>query len=85
MIVDSQDAVTKYRKDSSVPLVDVVNSFDVFVTNKHGAQGVMDRASKSQLENEFNTSVPSFPASPSYYHLEDCFSDLLGVELVMRR
>jgi ribosome maturation protein Sdo1 len=57
VIVDSQEAVAKYRKDSSIPLVDVVNSFDVFVTNKHGAQGVMDRASKSQLENEFNTSV----------------------------
>jgi len=55
VIVDSQDAVTKYRKDSSIPLVDVVNSFDVFVTNKHGPQGVLDRASKSQLENEFNT------------------------------
>jgi ribosome maturation protein Sdo1 len=61
VIVDSQEAVTKYRKDSSIPLVNVVNSFDVFVTNKHGPQGVLDRASKSQLENEFNTSVPRFP------------------------
>jgi ribosome maturation protein Sdo1 len=57
-MVDSPEAVTKYRKDSTIPLVDVVNSFEVFVTNKHGAQGVMDRASKSQLENEFNTSAP---------------------------
>ena len=58
VIVESPEAVTRYRKDSSIPLVDVVNSFDVFVTNKHGAQGVMDRASKSQLENEFNTYPP---------------------------
>jgi len=58
VIVESPEAVTRYRKDSSIPLVDVVNSFDIFVTNKHGAQGVMDRASKSQLENEFNTYPP---------------------------
>ena len=59
VIVESLEAVTRYRKDSSVPLVDVMNSFDVFVTNKHGPQGVMDRASKSQIENEFNTYYPS--------------------------
>ena len=47
--------VEKYRKDSSMPLVQVVDSYDIFVTHKHGAQGVLDRASHSQLENEFGT------------------------------
>ena len=55
VIVDSAEAVAKYRKDSSTPLIDVVDSFDIFVTNKHGSQGVLDRASKGQLENEFET------------------------------
>lgn len=55
MIVASADAVTKYRKDSSTPLVDVVDSFDIFVTNKHGSQGVLNRASGGQIENEFGT------------------------------
>jgi len=55
IIVDSTEAVEKYRKNSSTPLVDVVDSYDVFITHKHGAQGVLDRASKSQIENEFGT------------------------------
>jgi hypothetical protein len=38
-----------------MPLVDVLDSYDIFVTNKHGSQGVLDRASKSQIENEFGT------------------------------
>jgi len=55
VIVDSVDAVEKWRKDSSTPLVDVVDSYDIFVTHKHGAQGVLDRASHSQIENEFGS------------------------------
>lgn len=55
MIVTSADAVTKYRKDSSTSLVDVLDSFDIFVTNKHGSQGVLGRASDGQIENEFGT------------------------------
>jgi ribosome maturation protein Sdo1 len=55
VIVTSADAVTKYRKDPSTALVDVVDSFDIFVTHKHGAQGVLDRASNGQIENEFGT------------------------------
>lgn len=54
-MVSSADAVTKYRKDSSTVLVDVVDSFDIFATNKHGAQGVLNRASAGQIENEFAT------------------------------
>lgn len=57
VMAESIDAVNKYKEDSSVPLVDVVNSFDVFVTHKQGVQGHMDRASKASLENEFGTSV----------------------------
>jgi ribosome maturation protein Sdo1 len=55
VIAESPEAVAKYRKDSTTPLVEVVDSFDIFITNKHGSQGVLDRASKGQIENEFGT------------------------------
>jgi ribosome maturation protein Sdo1 len=58
VLAESMDAVKEFKKNpsgSTVPLVDIVNSFDVFVTNKHGAQGQLNRASKAQLENEFGT------------------------------
>jgi len=38
----------------SIPLVDVVDSFDVFHTGQ-GAQGLLDRAPKSVLDSVFGT------------------------------
>jgi ribosome maturation protein Sdo1 len=55
VLAESSSAVHKWRKDKSIPLVEVLSSFDVFVTHKHGTQGPLDRASKSALENEFGT------------------------------
>jgi ribosome maturation protein Sdo1 len=55
VLVTSAEAVEKFRKDESTPLVDVLDSYDVFVTGKHGSQGVLARASKGQIENEFST------------------------------
>ncbi|BGP21789.1 hypothetical protein JCM10295v2_000664 [Rhodotorula toruloides] len=40
--------------DRSIPLVEVVDSFDVFHTGQ-GSQGVLVRASKQELENIFST------------------------------
>ncbi|KAK4503550.1 hypothetical protein PRZ48_004465 [Zasmidium cellare] len=54
--VDSKQAVEDWKKDSSVPLAQVVSGFKIFVTHKHGNQGVQDAASKAQLESEFGTS-----------------------------
>ncbi|KAF2668520.1 DUF1960-domain-containing protein [Microthyrium microscopicum] len=56
VIAESKEQVKKWTEDKTIPLVDVVSSFDVFVTDKHGVQGQLNRASKSQLENEFGTS-----------------------------
>ena len=68
----------KYRKDSSVPLVDVVDSFDIFVTHKHGAQGVLDRASNSQIENEFGSyDDPAFPPANGRTKVEDAIEKIL--------
>ncbi|MCJ1374030.1 hypothetical protein MMC20_005260 [Loxospora ochrophaea] len=56
IFVDSGEEVRKWKDDRSIPLAQVVSGFKIFVTHKHGAQGVMDTASKSTLENEFGTS-----------------------------
>ena len=53
VIVESEKAVQDWKKDSSIPLTQVVNAFQVFTGN--GAQGILDRPSKQVLENEFGT------------------------------
>ena len=50
VIVESESAVEEWKKDSSIPLTQVVDAFQVFVGQ--GAQGILDRPSKQQLENE---------------------------------
>ncbi|KAM3425421.1 SDO1-like protein C21C3.19 [Cercospora zeina] len=56
IIVDSAKAVQDWKKDSSVPLAQVVAGFKVFLTHKQGNTGVLDEASKGALESEFGTS-----------------------------
>jgi ribosome maturation protein Sdo1 len=56
IMAESSSAVQKWRDDKSIPLVDVVSTFDIFVTNKHGTQGTLNRASHGAMENEFGTS-----------------------------
>jgi hypothetical protein len=53
VLTESPHEVNAYRKNPSKALVEVLNSFDIFVTNKQGSQGVLDRASKAAVENEF--------------------------------
>ncbi|KKY28007.1 putative rna binding [Phaeomoniella chlamydospora] len=57
VFVDDPQAVKDWKNDKSTPLAQVVSGWKVFVTHKHGAQGVLDTASKATLENEFGTSV----------------------------
>jgi len=44
--------VEKWRKDKSIPMVDVVDSFAVF----RGRKGEADHPAKGELESEFGTS-----------------------------
>ncbi|KAI9730458.1 MAG: hypothetical protein M1818_008153 [Claussenomyces sp. TS43310] len=53
-VVNAQ-IVRDWQGDKSIPLAQVVDSFKIFVTHKHGAQGTFDEASNSTLENEFGT------------------------------
>ncbi|KIW70136.1 hypothetical protein, variant [Phialophora macrospora] len=56
IFVESPDDLKAWKKDQSIPLAQVVNSFKIMLTHKHGAQGQLDSASKASLENEFGTS-----------------------------
>ena len=45
VIVESVEAVKRWKSDKSVPLIDVVNSFDIFCTHKYArypATGALD-------------------------------------------
>ncbi|KAK0734141.1 ribosome maturation protein, partial [Lasiosphaeria miniovina] len=55
VFVDSAEDYQKWLDDKSTALANVVSSFQVFVTHKHGAQGPFDTASKGSLEAEFGS------------------------------
>ncbi|GAB7341852.1 hypothetical protein MBLNU457_g0172t1 [Dothideomycetes sp. NU457] len=55
IFAESAQAIRDWKKDKTIPLAQVVNGFKIFVTHKHGAQGILDTASKGQLESEFGT------------------------------
>ncbi|RPB08137.1 DUF1960-domain-containing protein [Morchella conica CCBAS932] len=57
VFIDSIEDLEKWKKDSSVPLAQVLNGWKVFCTHKQGAQGIMDEASKANLDDEFGTTV----------------------------
>ncbi|GAA5902631.1 hypothetical protein JCM5296_000727 [Sporobolomyces johnsonii] len=54
IIADRQAAEKWVAGDRSVPLIEIVDSFDVFHTGQ-GAQGLLSRPSKQQLETVFET------------------------------
>ncbi|CAI7661362.1 hypothetical protein PCG10_004688 [Penicillium crustosum] len=55
VFVDDLETLKKWKSDRSVPLTEVLNGWKIFVTHSHGAQGVLDTASQSALQNEFGT------------------------------
>jgi len=54
--VSDQEMVEKWKKDKSVPMVDVVESFDVFEIPQGGNTGHVDRPSRQELHSVFGTS-----------------------------
>ncbi|KAJ5356111.1 hypothetical protein N7517_010720 [Penicillium concentricum] len=56
VFVDDLEALKSWRSDRSIPLVNVINAYNIFVTQKGGAQGILNEASKAMLENEFGSS-----------------------------
>ncbi|KAJ5662541.1 uncharacterized protein N7477_010157 [Penicillium maclennaniae] len=55
VFVDDLEILKKWKEDRSIALADVLNGWKIFITHSHGAQGVLDTASKAALENEFGT------------------------------
>ncbi|KAI8344309.1 ribosome maturation protein [Chlamydoabsidia padenii] len=55
-IIAIPDMVAKWKKDKTIPIVDVVQSFDIFTSPAGGNVFPADRPSKGQLESVFNTS-----------------------------
>jgi len=55
VFLDSVEDYHKWLNDKSVPMAQVVSSFQVFTTHKHSAQGMLEGASRAMLENEFGT------------------------------
>ncbi|CAP60430.1 uncharacterized protein PODANS_1_7260 [Podospora anserina S mat+] len=56
VVVDSVEDYQKWVSDRSTPLAQVVSSFKVFATHRHGPHGRLEGASNALLENEFGTS-----------------------------
>ncbi|KAL7271249.1 hypothetical protein RUND412_006017 [Rhizina undulata] len=55
IFVESEEDLKRWKKDSSIPLAQVVRGFKVFITHKQGAQGILDGASNAILDAEFGT------------------------------
>ncbi|KAJ5918003.1 hypothetical protein N7454_010378 [Penicillium verhagenii] len=55
VFVDDLDILQKWKNDRSIALSDVLNGWKILVSHSHGAQGILDTASKAALENEFGT------------------------------
>merc|ERR1711939_477533 len=53
---EAQCKVRDWKNDKTIALATVVSGWKVFVTHKHGNHGILDGASKGQLEGEFGTS-----------------------------
>ncbi|RPB20829.1 DUF1960-domain-containing protein [Terfezia boudieri ATCC MYA-4762] len=55
IFAESPEIVGRWKKDKSVPLMEVVDSFHIFTTQHQGAQGHLEEASRQALDNEFGT------------------------------
>ncbi|CAI5758022.1 unnamed protein product [Candida verbasci] len=56
IFIDDRNLYAKYKSgDSTIPIIDIVSIFKVFVNRSRGVEGVLDEASNLVLENEFGT------------------------------
>ncbi|KAF3987947.1 hypothetical protein FT663_04227 [Candidozyma haemuli var. vulneris] len=54
IFTENPDLIQKYKKgDTTIPLVDLVSVWKVFINRQGGADGILDEASRNELENEF--------------------------------
>lgn len=54
VFVDNPTLLEKYHKgDNTIPLIDIVSIYKVFVNRQGGVEGILDEASKQELQSEF--------------------------------
>lgn len=54
IFIEDSNLVDKFRKgDTTIPIIDVVSIFKVFVNRQKGSEGMLDEASKMELQDEF--------------------------------
>lgn len=54
IFTENPDLIKKYKAgDTTIPLSDIISVFKVFVNRQGGVEGVLDEASKAELQNEF--------------------------------
>lgn len=57
VFIEDSNLVQKYKGgDTTIPLIDIVSIYKVFINRQGGVEGVLDEASKSELANEFGSS-----------------------------
>ncbi|KAL1930322.1 hypothetical protein VTP01DRAFT_10484 [Rhizomucor pusillus] len=54
-VIANPGMASKWRKDKTIPLIDVVQSFDVFTSNTGKETGEAVRPSRGTLESAFHT------------------------------
>jgi ribosome maturation protein Sdo1 len=55
MMVNSDDYQKYSKGDTSIPIAQIFNSFDVFKFEGKGKEGIMSRPSNTELKNTFET------------------------------
>lgn len=54
IFTENPEMIKKYRAgDTTIALAEIVSVFKVFVNRQGGVEGVLDEASKAELQNEF--------------------------------
>ncbi|KAF7122037.1 hypothetical protein CNMCM5793_009592 [Aspergillus hiratsukae] len=66
VFIEDPASLKNWKNDRSIPLAEVVNGFKIFVTHRHGSQGVLDGASNASLDNEFGT-----------HNVDECLTKIL--------
>lgn len=54
-VIANEGMVSKWRNDKTIPLIDVVQNFDIHTTTTGGNTGEAVSPSKGVLESNFNT------------------------------
>ncbi|KAF8004476.1 hypothetical protein OXX80_003220 [Metschnikowia pulcherrima] len=54
VFIEDPEVLAKYKAgDTTLPLIDVVSIYKIFVNRQGGVEGVLDEASKEEIQNEF--------------------------------